>query len=301
MPAFRVAVAGAGLAGLTLAHHLHRHGLDVAVYERDPGLTTRNPGYRLHINSTGTTVLAGVLSPELRELFVATAGIPRQEALAFDEHLTPGTVRDLSSSRGLGTPVPGLPEHLVVDRSTLRRILYTGLEDVVRFGTPVTGYRDNPDTTVTVHLGDGRQAEAAVLIGADGINSAVRAQRLPQHRAVDLGARHIAAKIPLTDQTRTAIPHAPYSTFTLVTGPHHDVISFAPLERSNPRTPLLAKRDQAFRDEVAKDFALGIFSARTDRMPSNSELYTAAPTALKDYALERIASWPPDPTALIGL
>ncbi|HJD84396.1 FAD-dependent monooxygenase [Kitasatospora aureofaciens] len=63
----------------------------------------------------------------------------------------------------------------------------------------------------------------------------------------------------------------------------------------------MAKRDHAFRDEVAKDFALGIFSARADRMPPDSELNTAPPTALKDYALERIASWHPDLTAVIGL
>ncbi|MER6386075.1 FAD-dependent monooxygenase [Streptomyces sp. NPDC001250] len=176
-----------GLAGLTLAHHLHRHGLDVTVYERDPDLTSRNPGYRLHINSTGTTALSSVLHPRLGELFAATAGIPRQGALLFDEQLTPSPARDLSDSRGVGNPASDLPEHLVVDRSTLRRILHTGLEDVVRFGDRVTGYHHNPDADVTVHLADGHRADADVLIGADGINSAVRARRLPKHNAVDLG------------------------------------------------------------------------------------------------------------------
>ncbi|MGW1049092.1 NAD(P)-binding protein [Streptomyces sp. NPDC002521] len=224
MPALRVSAVGAGLAGLTLAHHLHRHGLDVTVYERDPDLTSRSPGYRLHINSTGTTALSSVLHPRLGELFAATAGIPRHGALLFDAQLTPGPARDLSDSRGIGDPASGLPEHLVVDRSTLRRILYTGLEGVVRFGARVTGYHHNPDAGVSVHLADGHRADADVLIGAHGINSGVRARRLPEHNAVDLGARHIAAKIPLIDRTRAQIPRKLYSTFTVINGPHHDVV-----------------------------------------------------------------------------
>ncbi|MFI1769553.1 hypothetical protein ACH41H_47210 [Streptomyces sp. NPDC020800] len=62
MPAVRIAGAGlaglAGLAGRTLAHHLHGHGLHVTVCERDPDPTSRKPGYRLHITSTGTTALS---------------------------------------------------------------------------------------------------------------------------------------------------------------------------------------------------------------------------------------------------
>ncbi|MGW7529692.1 FAD-dependent oxidoreductase [Streptomyces sp. NPDC054783] len=301
MPALRVAIAGAGLAGLTLARRLHHNGLDVTVFERDPDLITRNPGYRLHINSTGTTAINDVLDPRTRELFVATAGIPRQDALLFDEQLNPGPVRELTASRGTGNPHADVPEHLVVDRSTLRRILYTGLEETVRFGARVAGYRSHPDATVTVHLASGRTAEADVLVGADGINSAVRAQRLPNHSTVDLEARHIAAKIPLTEDTRSRIPLQLYSAFTLVNGPHHDVVSFAPLERSNPHTPLVLEADPAFRDEVSHDFALGIFSAKATRMPDDTQLYTSYPPDLKRYALERVASWHPDLIALVRL
>lgn len=73
MPDLSVAIAGAGLAGLALAHHLHRHGVAVIVYERDTDLTSRDPGYRLHINSTGSSVLSAVLEPRLWDLFVALA------------------------------------------------------------------------------------------------------------------------------------------------------------------------------------------------------------------------------------
>ncbi|MCF3132772.1 FAD-dependent oxidoreductase [Streptomyces olivochromogenes] len=69
------------------------------------------------------------------------------------------------------------------------------------------------------------------------------------------------------------------------------MINFAPLKRSNPRSPLVAERDEAFRDEVGNDFALSIFSSVTARLPADSELFAAHPEALQRYVLERIASW----------
>jgi 2-polyprenyl-6-methoxyphenol hydroxylase-like FAD-dependent oxidoreductase len=296
MSDFRVAIAG-----MTLAHRLHRHGLDVVVYERDADLVTRNPGYRLHINSTGTTALKSVLDPRLWDLFVATAGIPRQQVRHFDEQLNPGPIRDTSGSVGGGNATGDVPEHLVADRSTMRRILYTGLEEKVRFGARVTGYRHTPDSRVTVHLSNGTDDQADLLIGADGINSAVRAQLLPHAEVIDLGARHIAAKIPLTATTKCTIPDELHSIFTLISNPQHDVINFAPLERSDPCSPLVAERDEAFRDEVGQDFALSIFSSVTTRLPADAELFTTSPEALRGYVLERIASWHPGLVELVRM
>lgn len=137
---------------------------------------------------------------------MATAGIPRQDALLFDEPLTPGPARDLSDSPGDGNAAGDVPEHLVADRSTLRRILFTGLENVARFGARVTGNHRDPDAGITVDLANGHRAEAGVLIGADGINSAVAAHRVPHLTTIGLEARHIAAKIPLTDKADLPSP-----------------------------------------------------------------------------------------------
>ena len=71
----------AGLAGLTLAHYLHRHGIPVAAYDRDHGLSAREAGYRVHINSTGTSALHAALEPRLWELFLATCGMPDDDML----------------------------------------------------------------------------------------------------------------------------------------------------------------------------------------------------------------------------
>jgi hypothetical protein len=66
MPELRIAIAG----------------IDVVAFERDADLTSRDPGYRLHINSTGTSVLSTVLEPKLRELFAAVV-----DSAAIGEHV----------------------------------------------------------------------------------------------------------------------------------------------------------------------------------------------------------------------
>lgn len=301
MSGLRIVIAGGGPAGMTLAHRLHRHGLDVTVYERDSGVATRDPGYRLHINSTGTTALHAALEPALWELFLATSGMPDQGMPLYDEHLDLRPPRDTAATEGVGAPVDGIPEHLVVSRSTLRRILHLGLERVVRFGVKVVGYRSNPDSTVTVLLGDGKTVEADVLIAADGINSAVRAQRLPHARVVDLGARHVVAKIPLTERTRSRIPAQLLTTFSLVYDAHHTGLTFGPLERSDPDSPLIKEQDDEFQAEARENFALTIFNSVNSRMLPDTELFAAGPGQLRDYVLARLASWHPALAATVRL
>lgn len=288
----RIVIAGGGLAGLTLAHYLNRHGLDVAVYERDADVAAREAGYRIHINSTGTSALHAALEPRLWDLFLATCGMPSDDMLLFDEqfNLRPG--RDKSATEGTGVPTD-IPEHLVVCRSTLRRILYLGLEKAVHFGSRVTGYRTNPDSTVTVLLEGGVTVEADVLIAADGINSSVRAQRLPQVQVADLGARHIAAKIRLTDEAKAKLPAQMFNAFSLAYDADFTGLTLGPLERTDPTSPLIAEQEPGFQREATADYALSIFNSLADRMLPDDELFTAGPDELKAYALQRVATWHP--------
>ena len=48
-----MAIAGAGLSGLCLAQYLTRAGIDVHVYERDPGPFVRRQGYRIILDRHG--------------------------------------------------------------------------------------------------------------------------------------------------------------------------------------------------------------------------------------------------------
>ncbi|WIY00776.1 NAD(P)/FAD-dependent oxidoreductase [Amycolatopsis mongoliensis] len=297
MSEIRIVIAGAGLAGLTLAHYLHRHGIQVTVYERDNGLSAREAGYRVHINSTGTSALHAALEPRSWELFLATCGMPDDDMLLFDEQLTPRPPRDKAASKGTGAPAE-IPEHLAVCRSTLRRILFLGLEDVVHFGAKVTGYRSNPDSTVTALLEDGGTAEADLLVAADGINSAVRAQRLPQVRVADLGARSIAAKIPLTAETKAKLPAQLYNAFSMAYDGDFTGLTLGPLDRTDPHSPLITRQDPEFRQEARENYALSIFNSTVEHMLPDAELFGAGPDELKAYVLRRLATWHP---ALVGI
>lgn len=296
----RIVIAGGGLAGLTLAHYLHRHGIAVAVYERDSGLSAREAGYRVHINSTGTSALHAALEPALWELFLATCGMPDDDMLLFDEQFNPRPARDKAASTGTGVPTE-IPEHLAVCRSTLRRILYLGLDDVVHFGTKVTGYRTNEDTTITVLLADGDTVEADVLIAADGINSAVRAQRLPQVRIADLGARSIAAKIPLTEENKAKLPKQLYNAFSMAYDSDHTGLTLGPLERAHPDSPLVAQQDAAFQQEARENYALSMFNSTTRHMMPDAALFSAGQAELKDYVVQRLSGWHPDLVEIVQL
>jgi 2-polyprenyl-6-methoxyphenol hydroxylase-like FAD-dependent oxidoreductase len=296
----RIIIAGAGLAGLTLAHYLHRHGIPVAVYERDNGISAREAGYRVHINSTGTSALYAALEPRLWELFLATCGMPDDDMLLFDEQLNLRPARDKAASTGIGVPTE-IPEHLAVCRSTLRRILFLGLEDVVHFGAKVTGYRSNPDSTVTVLLENGSPVEADVLVAADGINSAVRAQRLPHVRVADLGARSIAAKVPLTAETKAKLPAQLYNAFSMAYDSDYTGLTLGPLERIAPGSPLVAQQDPEFQQEVRENYALSMFNSTVQHLIPDADLFSAGPDELKAYALHRLAAWHPDLVEIVRL
>jgi len=265
----RIVIAGAGLAGLTLAHYLHRHGFQVAVYERDNGLSAREAGYRVHINSTGTSALHTALEPRLWELFLATCGMPDDDMLLFDEQLNLRPPRDKAASVGTGVPTE-IPEHLAVCRSTLRRILFLGLE-------------------------------ADVLIAADGINSAVRAQRLPQVRVADLGARSIAAKVPLTEETKAKLPTQLYNAFSMAYDSDYTGLTLGPLERTNPHSPLVTQQDPEFQQEVRENYALSIFNSTVEHMLPDADLFSAGPDRLKTYVLQRLATWHPALVEIVRL
>jgi 2-polyprenyl-6-methoxyphenol hydroxylase-like FAD-dependent oxidoreductase len=185
MSDLHVLVAGAGLGGLALAQGLRRAGIAVTVVERDASLTARRQGYRLHLDAGARDALVRVLPPASVRLLSATAGVPAPRFTVLDHQL--GHVMTLDSD-GSGD--------LAVDRLVLRRILHAGVEDRVLFGTELDRFAEHDDG-VTAFLTDGSQVRCDVLVGADGIGSAVRRQYLPHARIVDTGVRQIYGKVAL--------------------------------------------------------------------------------------------------------
>src|SRR5690348_2051787 len=119
-----VAIAGAGLAGLCLAQRLVRAGIDVQVYERDPGPFVRRQGYRVTVDADGLGALRDSLPPRLYELVLATGGDPGG---VF--RLTDSRLRDAVRLTYEAEPDGGRQ----IDRQVLRAILLIGLEDRVHY------------------------------------------------------------------------------------------------------------------------------------------------------------------------
>ncbi|MEV5891916.1 FAD-dependent oxidoreductase [Nonomuraea fuscirosea] len=198
----KVIVIGAGLGGLTLAQGLRRAGIDVVVYERD-GARGRAQGVSLHVDDRGANALRACLPPAHAAMAEATMGGPRERTLTLSEVDGALTIAGAQPSDGVaGRPRPGRQVH----RPLLRAVLLTGLEDVVRFGAEFTRFEQRADGTVQVRLADGGTDTADVLVGADGIGSAVRRQYLPHAQVVDTGRRMLMGATALRAIADTGLP-----------------------------------------------------------------------------------------------
>ncbi|HVV23301.1 MAG TPA: FAD-dependent monooxygenase [Pseudonocardiaceae bacterium] len=198
----RVLVVGAGLGGLTLAHGLRRAGIDVVVREQDAA-SGRPQGVSLHLDDRGAAALRACLPPGHLAMVEDTLGGPREQTLSVSEvdgQLSVGHNGQLQ--RAAGPARPGRQVH----RPLLRAVLLTGLADRVRFAARCTRFEQRPDGTVRVWFADGSTDTADVLVGADGVGSAVRRQYLPHARVVDTGRRTVMGATPLRAVAGTGLP-----------------------------------------------------------------------------------------------
>jgi 2-polyprenyl-6-methoxyphenol hydroxylase-like FAD-dependent oxidoreductase len=164
-----VLIAGAGIGGLTAALALARRGLPVAVYERREGKEIVMAGSGLTIWSNATTALGGIgLTERLLSAGEEVRGgnsVNDKERVIYRmrtaRHTWPGSVPSVSISRG-----------------ALADLLMTACEEAgvpVHFGRRCVGYEDGGDGVV-LKLEDGETVQGSVLVGADGIRSAILTQ-----------------------------------------------------------------------------------------------------------------------------
>jgi 2-polyprenyl-6-methoxyphenol hydroxylase-like FAD-dependent oxidoreductase len=163
----RAIVAGGGIGGLATAVALRGAGIDVAVHERTADVVRAQRGGGIHIWHNGMRALQELGLGEALERVGA-----RVEHTQFrswrDDPLVHWEVGPFG--RSIGAPTIG------VTREDLHPVLLDALPPgTVRLGSSCIGYSTD-ETGVTVQLSDGGEARADLLIGADGIHSAVRSQ-----------------------------------------------------------------------------------------------------------------------------
>lgn len=164
-PTRRVAIAGAGVGGLTLAAALQAQDCDVVVLERHPETSTSGTAISIWPNALAVLDTAG--------LGDAVRSRGRELASVELRKLNGRPALTIASSAFRDA----LGEGLVC---TQRHQLLAALGDslapgTIRFGREVAGY-DQTDQGVAVRLADGELLSVDAPVGADGIRSAVAAQ-----------------------------------------------------------------------------------------------------------------------------
>lgn len=160
--ATRAIIIGAGIGGLTAALGLRRAGLEVELYERAAAPEEIGAGLTIWANALraldqlGAGDLLGPISaPDLQ------GGIRAPDGAL----LAGGSYGDLSAKLAV-----------VVHRAELQAALVARVGPAsVRFGESLSGFEQD-DGGVTARFAGGGSARADILIGADGLRSAVRAQ-----------------------------------------------------------------------------------------------------------------------------
>ncbi|WP_031071750.1 FAD-dependent oxidoreductase [Streptomyces sp. NRRL WC-3742] len=273
----RVLVIGAGIGGLCLAQGLRRAGIDVRVYEREEGIHARYQGFRIGIGGPGLEALRECLPQRLHPLLEASTGELSGERLVVDEQLC--------EIRRLGVLHGGM----ATDRHVLRHLLLAGLTDRIEFGKRLVRYTELPDGTVRAEFADGTSATGDLLVGADGGNSPVRRQLLPEAEVVALDGRGLLGRTPLTERFADLVP----GFGTVVAGPEVRML-LGKMEFRRP--PHLAAA------ELAPDVELpetGSYVRWVAFLPEYIDAVPADWPAARDLLLSGIADWHPDLVELV--
>jgi len=225
-----VLVAGGGIGGLSVALTLHQIGVPCVVLESVRHLQPLGVGINLQPNA-------------VRELYELGIGPEQLDAIGLQtrEWVLVGLngKEVYSEPRGLraGYKWPQYSVH----RGGLQMLLYQAVVDrlgsgAVREGMDVRGYRHDSERSGVMALvetrdGERLEMEGALLIGADGLHSAVRAQMYPAQPPIQWGGaimwRGITPGMPI----RTGASFVGLGT-------HRHRVVFYPISRPDPVTGL---------------------------------------------------------------
>jgi 2-polyprenyl-6-methoxyphenol hydroxylase-like FAD-dependent oxidoreductase len=180
----RVIIAGGGIGGLAMALTLHQIGVPCIVYEAVREMRPLGVGINMQPNAVR----------ELYDLGITEADLDRVGLPAKEWALVGLNGNDIYSEPRGKLAGYNWPQY-AVHRGQFHMLLYDKLverigKEAVQLASRVSGYRKDAGGGVTAFVErDGATAEVqgALLIGADGIHSAIRAQMHPNQPPIHWG------------------------------------------------------------------------------------------------------------------
>ncbi|MGJ5051268.1 flavin-dependent oxidoreductase [Bradyrhizobium oligotrophicum] len=302
-----VIIAGGGIGGLATALTLQQIGVPCIVHESVREMRPLGVGINLQPNAVRELYDLGIGAADLDQV-----GVPAKEWA-----LVGLNGNDIySEPRGLlaGYDWPQYAVH----RGKLHMLLYSRLveragRDAVRLGSRVTGYDKNADGSVMARVehADGSRSEqrGRLLIGADGIHSAIRAQMHPTQPPIHWGGAVMWRGVTWAKPMRTG------SSFVGLGTHRHRVVVY-PISHPDPKTGLALinwiaevtmdntegwKQTGWFRQVPVAEFAHH-FAGWTYDWLDVPALIAGADGAYENPMIDRdpVSTWVDGPVALMG-
>lgn len=276
-----ILICGAGISGLALAQALSNLNIPFLLFERDASLKFRTQGYRVRINGDGIAALTEVLSPELFSLLLSRCAY-------CSAGTKPNTHLNALNGQGfemkLAPPPVGEVQPLNADRTILRQVLISGIEDYVQFGKEFSSYIVT-ENGVRLCFSDGSEQEGSLLVGADGAFSRIRKKFLPDMQLFDTEARWIYGKTTITQSLLESFQSKALDGLTLV----QDRSETLPL--SLLLEPMRFNRD-SFDADAPDDYIYWVLVSRKDRFDlADDELLNLPAQDVAILAKRLTANW----------